>query len=137
VLAEAGAASAAGLKPRARLIAYAHAGVRPQVMGLGPIPAVESLLARTGMTVGDFDVIESNEAFAAQALAVNRGLGLDPARVNPNGGAIALGHPIGATGAILTLKCLAELERTGGRHGLITMCIGGGQGIALAIERIA
>jgi acetyl-CoA C-acetyltransferase len=120
VLAEAGAASAAGLKPRARLIAYAHAGVRPQVMGLGPIPAVES-----------------NEAFAAQALAVNRGLGLDPARVNPNGGAIALGHPIGATGAILTLKCLAELERTGGRHGLITMCIGGGQGIALAIERIA
>jgi acetyl-CoA C-acetyltransferase len=136
VLAEAGAASAAGLKPRARLIAYAHAGVRPQVMGLGPIPAVESLLARTGMTVGDFDVIESNEAFAAQALAVNRGLGLDPARVNPNGGAIALGHPIGATGAILTLKCLAELERTGGKYGLITMCIGGGQGIALAIERM-
>ena len=136
VLAEAGAAEAAGCKPRARLLGYAHAGVRPEVMGLGPIPAVEALLARTGLTISDFDVIESNEAFAAQACAVNRGLGLDPARVNPNGGAIALGHPVGATGAILTLKCLAELERTQGRHGLITMCIGGGQGIALAVERV-
>ncbi|HSF93887.1 MAG TPA: acetyl-CoA C-acyltransferase family protein [Thermohalobaculum sp.] len=136
VLAEAGAAQAAGLKPRARLIAYAHAGVRPQVMGLGPIPAVETLLKRTGLSVADFDVIESNEAFAAQAFAVNQGLGLDTAKVNPNGGAIALGHPIGATGAIITLKCLAELERTGGRYGLVTMCIGGGQGIAIAVERL-
>jgi acetyl-CoA C-acetyltransferase len=137
VLASADAASSAGLKPRARLLGYAHAGVRPQVMGLGPIPAVEALLARTGLSVSDFDVIESNEAFAAQAFAVNQGLGLDTAKVNPNGGAIALGHPIGATGAILTLKCLAELERTSGRYGLITMCIGGGQGIAIAVERVA
>jgi acetyl-CoA C-acetyltransferase len=135
VLAEAGAAETAGLKPRARLLGYAHAGVRPEVMGLGPIPAVEALLTRTGLSVADFDVIESNEAFAAQACAVNQGLGLDPARVNPNGGAIALGHPVGATGAILTLKCLAELDRVQGRYGLITMCIGGGQGIALAVER--
>ncbi len=136
VLAEAGAASAAGLKPRARLLGYAHAGVRPQVMGLGPIPAVEKLMARTGLAKEEFDVIESNEAFAVQAFAVNQALGLDTAKVNPNGGAIALGHPIGATGAILTLKCLAELERSGGRYGLITMCIGGGQGIALAVERM-
>ena len=136
VLASADAAAAAGLKPRARLLGYAHAGVRPQVMGLGPIPAVETLLARTGLTIADFDVIESNEAFAAQAFAVNQGLGLDTAKVNPNGGAIALGHPIGATGAILTLKCLAELERTQARYGLITMCIGGGQGIAIAVERV-
>jgi acetyl-CoA C-acetyltransferase len=136
VLAEAGAAEAAGLKPRARLLGYAHAGVRPEVMGLGPIPAVEALMARTGLSVSDFDVIESNEAFAAQASAVNQGLGLDTAKVNPNGGAIALGHPIGATGVILTLKCLAELDRTQTRYGLITMCIGGGQGIALAVERV-
>ncbi len=136
VLATAAAAERAGLKPRARLLGYAHAGVRPEVMGLGPIPAVESLMKKLGLSAGDFDVIESNEAFAAQACAVNRGLGLDPAKVNPNGGAIALGHPIGATGAILMLKCLAELERTGGRRGLVTMCIGGGQGIALAVERV-
>jgi acetyl-CoA C-acetyltransferase len=136
VLAEAGAAQKAGLRARARLVGYAHAGVPPHVMGLGPIPAVRSLLARTGLALEDFEVIESNEAFAAQALAVNRGLGLDPARVNPNGGAIALGHPVGATGAILTVKCLAELERTGARFGLVTMCIGGGQGIALALERL-
>ncbi len=136
VLARGEAAEAAGLKPRARVLGYAHAGVRPQVMGIGPIPAVEALLARTGLTASDFDVVESNEAFAAQAIAVNRGLGLDPARVNPNGGAIALGHPVGATGAILTVKALYELERTGGRRALITMCIGGGQGIALAIERV-
>jgi len=136
VLAEAGAAETARLKPRARLLGYAHAGVRPEVMGLGPIPAVEALLARTGLSVSDFDVIESNEAFAAQAVAVNQGLGLDPAKVNPNGGAIALGHPVGATGTILTLKCLAELDRIEGRYGLITMCIGGGQGIALAVERV-
>ncbi len=112
------------------------AGVRPEVMGIGPIPAVEKLMERTGLGIGDFDVIESNEAFAAQALAVNKGLGLDPAKVNPNGGAIALGHPVGATGAILTVKALYELERTGGSKALITMCIGGGQGIALAIERL-
>jgi acetyl-CoA C-acetyltransferase len=136
VLARADAAEAAGLTPRARVIGYAHAGVRPQVMGIGPVPAVQTLLARTGLEITDFDVIESNEAFAAQALAVNKGLGLDPARVNPNGGAIALGHPVGATGAIITVKALYELERIGGKRALITMCIGGGQGIALAIERI-
>jgi len=136
VLARAEAAEASGVKPRARVLGYAHAGVRPEVMGIGPIPAVEALCARTGLTAGDFDVIESNEAFAAQALAVNRGLGLDPAKVNPNGGAIALGHPVGATGAILAVKALYELERTGGRRALITMCIGGGQGIALAFERM-
>jgi len=136
VLATAAAAEKAGLKPKARILGYAVAGVRPEVMGIGPIPAVEKLLEKTGLSAGDFDVIESNEAFAAQALAVNQGLGLDPARVNPNGGAIALGHPIGATGAILTIKALYELERIGGRRGLVTMCIGGGQGIALAIERL-
>ena len=136
VMARAGAAEAAGLKPRARVLGYAHAGVRPEVMGIGPVPAVENLLQRTGLSIGDFDVIESNEAFAAQALAVNKGLGLDAAKVNPNGGAIALGHPVGATGAIITIKALHELERIGGSRALITMCIGGGQGIALAIERI-
>jgi acetyl-CoA C-acetyltransferase len=136
VMARAEAAEAAGLRPRARIVGYAHAGVRPEVMGIGPIPAVERLMARTGLSAGDFDVIESNEAFAAQALAVSAGLGLDPARVNPNGGAIALGHPVGATGAILAVKALHELERTGGRYGLVTMCIGGGQGIAIALERL-
>lgn len=136
VLARADAAEAAGLKPRARILGYAHAGVRPEVMGIGPVPAVENLLAKTGLSIDDFDVIESNEAFAAQALAVNKGLGLDPAKVNPNGGAIALGHPVGATGAIITIKALYELERTGGKRALITMCIGGGQGIAIAFERM-
>jgi acetyl-CoA C-acetyltransferase len=136
VLARGDAAARAGLTPRARVIGYAHAGVRPEVMGIGPVPAVENLLARTGLKITDFDVIESNEAFAAQALAVNKGLGLDPTRVNPNGGAIALGHPVGATGAIITVKALYELERIGGKRALITMCIGGGQGIALAIERV-
>ena len=136
VLARAGAAEAAGLTPRARVLGYAHAGVRPDVMGIGPVPAVKKLLDRTGLTTEDFDIIESNEAFAAQALAVNKGLGLDPAKVNPNGGAIALGHPVGATGAILTVKALYELERTNSDRALITMCIGGGQGIALAIERL-
>ena len=136
VLARADAAAKAGLKPRARILGYAHAGVRPEVMGIGPVPAVENLLARTGLKITDFDVIESNEAFAAQALAVNKGLCLDPARVNPNGGAIALGHPVAATGAIITIKGLYELERTQGHRALITMCIGGGQGIALAIERV-
>lgn len=136
VLARAEAAEKAGLTPKFRVLGYAHAGVRPEVMGIGPVPAVQNLLARTGLSIGDFDVVESNEAFAAQALAVNKELGLDAARVNPNGGAIALGHPVGATGAIITIKAMYELERTGGSKGLITMCIGGGQGIALAIERL-
>ncbi|PVA06233.1 acetyl-CoA C-acyltransferase family protein [Thalassorhabdomicrobium marinisediminis] len=136
VLATADAAEAAGLTPKFRVLGYGHAGVRPEVMGIGPVPAVEALLAKTGLSGGDFDVIESNEAFAAQALAVNKGLGLDPAKVNPNGGAIALGHPVGATGAIITVKAMYELERIGGKRALITMCIGGGQGIALAIERL-
>lgn len=125
-----------GLHPRARIMGYAVAGVAPRVMGLGPILAVQKLCGKLGMKPGDFDVVESNEAFAAQAIAVNRGLGLDPARVNPNGGAVALGHPVGATGAILAVKAIYELERTGGKTALVTMCIGGGQGIALAIERV-
>ncbi len=136
VMATASAAAAAGLTPSFRILGYAHAGVRPEVMGIGPVPAVEKLLAKTGLKAHDFDVIESNEAFAAQAIAVNRALGLDPSKVNPNGGAIALGHPVGATGAIITVKAMYELERTGGKRALITMCIGGGQGIALAIERL-
>ncbi len=136
VLATADAAEKAGLTPKFRVLGYAHAGVRPEVMGIGPVPAVRNLLERTGLAVGDFDVIESNEAFASQALAVTKELGLDPARVNPDGGAIALGHPVGATGAIITIKAMYALERTGGKRALITMCIGGGQGIALAIERI-
>ena len=136
VLARASVAEAQGLTPKARVLGYAHAGVRPEVMGVGPIPAVQKLLEKTGLSASDFDVIESNEAFAAQAIAVNRALGLDTDKVNPNGGAIALGHPVGATGAIITVKALYELERIGGKRALITMCIGGGQGIALAIERI-
>ena len=136
VLARADAAQAAGLTPKARVLGYAVAGVRPEVMGYGPIPAVRQLMEKTGLSIGDFDVIESNEAFAAQALAVGNELGMDPARVNPNGGAIALGHPVGATGAILTVKALYELDRINGSKALITMCIGGGQGIAVAIERV-
>ncbi|WP_439154060.1 acetyl-CoA C-acyltransferase family protein [Yoonia sp.] len=136
VLATAEAAAKAGLTPKFRILGYGIAGVRPEVMGIGPVPAVRRLLEKTGLSAGDFDVIESNEAFAAQALAVSKELGFDPARVNPNGGAIALGHPVGATGAIITVKAMYELERTGGKRALITMCIGGGQGIALAIERI-
>lgn len=124
-----------GGRARARVMGYALAGVDPKVMGIGPIPAVQALCRKLGLKPQDFDVVESNEAFAAQALAVSRALDLDPARVNPNGGAIALGHPVGATGAILVVKALHELERTGGRTALVTMCIGGGQGIALAIER--
>ena len=136
VLARSDAAERAGLTPRARILGYSVAGVAPQVMGLGPIPAVRQLLARTGLSLADFDLIESNEAFAAQALAVSQELGLDPAKVNPNGGAIALGHPVGATGVILAVKAMAELERTGARRAIVTMCIGGGQGIAIALERV-
>lgn len=137
VLASAEAAEQAGLKPRARLLGYALAGVRHEVMGIGPIPAVTKLLERINMSADQFDVIESNEAFAAQACAVNAGLGFNTDKVNPNGGAIALGHPIGATGAIISIKALYELERIGGQYGLVTMCIGGGQGIALAFERLS
>ncbi|MBB5220570.1 acetyl-CoA C-acetyltransferase [Amaricoccus macauensis] len=137
VLATADAANVAGLKPKARILGYAVAGVPARIMGVGPIAAVGKLLEKTGLTVDDFDVIESNEAFAAQAISVNRGLGLDTAKVNPNGGAIALGHPLGATGAILTVKALYELERIDGKRALVTMCIGGGQGIALAFERLS
>ena len=136
VMMEAGAAKKAGAKPMARLVAYAHAGVDPEVMGLGPIPAVKRLFEKAGLKPSDMDVIESNEAFAVQAMAVTRDLELDPAKVNPNGGAVALGHPIGATGAILTVKALYELERVQGRYALVTMCIGGGQGIAAIFERI-
>ena len=136
VLARADAAERAGLIPKFRLLGYGHAGVRPEVMGIGPVPAVANLMTKTGLSIDDFDVVESNEAFAAQAIAVNRGLGLDPTRVNPNGGAIALGHPVGATGAIIMVKLMAELERISGQKGLATMCIGGGQGIAVAIERV-
>ena len=123
------------LRPMARLVGYAHAGVDPQVMGLGPIPASKRVFEKTGLKPADMDVVESNEAFAAQAMAVTKDLGLDPAKVNPNGGAVALGHPIGATGAILTVKALYELERTKKRYALVTMCIGGGQGIAAIFER--
>jgi acetyl-CoA C-acetyltransferase len=136
VLMERSVAAKKGLKPMARLVSYGHAGVDPKIMGLGPVSAVKSALAKSGLTLAQMDVIESNEAFAAQALGVNKELGMNAAKVNPNGGAIALGHPIGATGCILTVKAMYELQRTGGRYGLITMCIGGGQGIAAIIERI-
>jgi acetyl-CoA C-acetyltransferase len=136
VLMEMNACKKQNLKPMARLVAYAHAGVEPQVMGLGPIPAVRRVFEKSGLKPADMDVIESNEAFAVQAMAVTKDLGLDPARVNPNGGAVALGHPIGATGSILTVKALAELERTKKRYALVTMCIGGGQGIAAIFERL-
>ena len=135
VLMEEELAKSEGRHVLARIVGYAHAGVEPSEMGIGPVPAVRKLLERTGLGVDDFDVIESNEAFAAQACAVARELKFDPAKVNPNGGGIALGHPVGATGAILVIKAAYELARIGGRYGLITMCIGGGQGIAMAIER--
>ena len=136
VLMERAAAEKKGLKPIARLVSYGHSGVDPKFMGIGPVIAVKKALERAGLTVKDIDVIESNEAFAAQACAVARDLGFDPAKVNPNGGAIALGHPIGATGAILTVKAINELHRTGGRYAIVTMCIGGGQGIAAVFERL-
>jgi len=136
VMMEAGAAARAGLKPLARFVSYAVSGVDPSIMGTGPIPAVRLALKRAGLSLSDIDVIESNEAFAVQSLCVSRELGFDPAKVNVNGGAVALGHPLGATGAILTVKCLYELERVGKRYGLVTMCIGGGQGIAGVFERL-
>ncbi len=136
VMMEADAARKQGLVPMARLVAYAHAGVEPEVMGLGPIPAVKRVFEKAGLKPSDMDVIESNEAFAVQAMAVTRDLGLDPAKVNPNGGAVALGHPIGATGALITVKALYELQRLQKRYALVTMCIGGGQGIAAIFERI-
>ena len=136
VLMEKSAAAKKGLKPMARLLAYGHAGIDPKIMGLGPVTAVKNALVKAGLKLEQMDVIESNEAFAAQALGVSKQLGMNAAKVNPNGGAVALGHPIGATGAILTVKAMYELHRTGGRYGLITMCIGGGQGIAAIIERM-
>jgi acetyl-CoA C-acetyltransferase len=136
VLAEAGVARKLDLKPLARLVGYAHAGVDPEYMGIGPVPATRKVLERTGLRLEDLDVIEANEAFAAQACAVMRELGFDPAKVNPNGSGISLGHPVGATGAILTTKAIYELLRTGSRYALVTMCIGGGQGIAAIFERM-
>ena len=136
VLMDAATAQARGLKPLARLVAYAHAGVDPKYMGIGPVPASLAALRKSGLSVQDLDVIEANEAFAAQACAVTRDLGLDPAKVNPNGSGISLGNPIGATGALITVKALHELERIQGRYALVTMCIGGGQGIAAIFERM-
>jgi acetyl-CoA C-acetyltransferase len=135
VLATAEAARRTSARPLARLVAYAHAGVDPTVMGIGPVPATRAALKRAGLKASDLDVIESNEAFAAQACAVTRALELDPAKVNPNGSGISLGHPVGATGAIIVTKALHELQRVGGRYALVTMCIGGGQGIAAIFER--
>jgi acetyl-CoA C-acetyltransferase len=136
VLADGDYAERHGFTPMGRLVAYAHAGVEPRIMGIGPVPAVRKVLERAGLKLDDIDLFEVNEAFAAQALAVMKELGLPPDRTNPNGSGISLGHPIGATGAILTVKALYELRRTGGRYALVTMCIGGGQGIAAVFERI-
>ena len=136
VLASADAAAKAGQKPMARLVSYALAGVPNDIMGEGPIPASKIALKRAGLTIDKIDVVESNEAFAAQAIAVSKGLGLDMAKTNPNGGAIALGHPVGCSGAFIATKAIYELHRTGGKHALVTMCIGGGQGIAVIFERI-
>ncbi|WP_029000168.1 acetyl-CoA C-acyltransferase, partial [Azohydromonas australica] len=135
VLASGKAVQAGGLKPIARLVAYAHAGVEPEIMGIGPVPASRIALQRAGLKVSDMDVIEANEAFAAQACAVSKELDLDPAKVNPNGSGISLGHPVGGTGAIIATKALHELQRVQGRYALVTMCIGGGQGIAAIFER--
>ena len=133
---DADAAKAKGVTPMARIVAYGLGGVAPEVMGLGPVPATQQALERANLSVADLDVIESNEAFAAQACAVSADLGFDPDKVNPNGGAVALGHPIGASGAIILVKLIHELQRIQGRYGLATMCIGGGQGIAVIVERI-
>ncbi|MNZ37129.1 Beta-ketothiolase BktB [compost metagenome] len=135
VLMERATAECRGLKPMARLVAYGLAGVAPMHMGIGPVPATKVALERAGLSISDMDVIEANEAFAAQACAVTQELGLDPQKVNPNGSGISLGHPIGATGAIISLKAIHELQRSGGRYALVTMCIGGGQGIAAIFER--
>jgi len=135
VLMEGQAMRAQGVQPLARLVAYAHAGVDPRYMGIGPVPATKIALEKAGLTIADLDVIEANEAFAAQACAVTQDLGLDPAKVNPNGSGISLGHPIGATGALITVKAIHELQRIKGRYALVTMCIGGGQGIAAIFER--
>lgn len=136
VLMEAGVAAKRGVKPLGRLVAYAHAGVDPKIMGIGPVPATRAALKRAGLKLEDMDVIEANEAFAAQACAVAKDLGFDPEKTNPNGSGISLGHPVGATGTILTVKALYELARIGGRYALVTMCIGGGQGIAAIFERV-
>ena len=136
LLMERGAAEKAGKKPMARLVSYANTGVEPTIMGIGPVSATKKALAKAGLTMADIDVVEANEAFAAQACAVTKELGMDPAKVNPNGSGISIGHPIGATGAIITVKALYELQRIGGRYALVTMCIGGGQGIAAIFERI-
>lgn len=136
VLMESDAARKRNLQPMARLVAYGHAGVDPRLMGMGPVPAVQNALRRADLKMDDIDVIESNEAFAAQACAVAKALQFDPTKTNPNGGAVALGHPIGATGSILTVKALYELHRCGGRYALVTMCIGGGQGIAAVFEKL-
>lgn len=135
MLAAADVAAQAGQKPIARLVAYAIAGVPNEIMGEGPIPASKLVLKKAGLTLDQMDVIEANEAFAAQAIAVNKGLGLDPVKTNPNGGAIALGHPVGCSGAFIATKAIYELQRTGGKYALVTMCIGGGQGIAVIFER--
>ncbi|QWD78992.1 acetyl-CoA C-acyltransferase family protein [Polynucleobacter sp. MWH-Spelu-300-X4] len=136
VLASAEAAAKSGQKPMARLVSYALAGVPNDIMGEGPIPASKIALQRAGLTIDKMDVVESNEAFAAQAIAVSKGLGLDMAKTNPNGGAIALGHPVGCSGAFIATKAIYELHRTGGKYALVTMCIGGGQGIAVIFERL-
>jgi acetyl-CoA C-acetyltransferase len=135
VLAGAEFAERHGHTPLGRLVAYSHAGVEPRIMGMGPVPAVRKVLDRTGLKLDEIDLFEVNEAFAAQALAVARELGLDPGKTNPNGSGVSLGHPIGATGTILAVKALYELRRTNGRYALVTMCIGGGQGIAAIFER--
>jgi acetyl-CoA C-acetyltransferase len=136
LLMERSAAEKAGKKPMARLVAYANTGVEPTIMGIGPVSATKKALAKAGLKIEDMDVIEANEAFAAQACAVTKELGMDPAKVNPNGSGISIGHPIGATGAIITVKALYELQRIQGRYALVTMCIGGGQGIAAIFERM-
>ena len=136
MLAASGSQAAAGKTPLARLVSYAVAGVPNHIMGEGPIPATKLALQKAGLSLAQMDVIESNEAFAAQAIAVARGLDFDMAKVNPNGGAIALGHPIGASGAVLAVKAIHELHRGGGKYALVTMCIGGGQGIAAIFERL-
>jgi len=136
VMMEAGAAEKAGHEPMAKLLGYAHSGVEPDYMGIGPVPAIQKLMKRTGLSIDDIDVFEVNEAFAVQALAVMKDLNLPADKTNPNGSGISLGHPIGATGTILTVKAIHELKRTNGRYAVVSMCIGGGQGIAAAFERL-